>query len=78
VFARNIDRPHLDRRPNEQDAQQPIDDGAARPVALWQQLVAITQGGFKVPTAPGIFYDLLSFAIGFVCSIIPQWTHINL
>jgi hypothetical protein len=72
--------PQLDRRLDEHNPQQPIHDGAAAPpvACLWQQLVDITQSGFKVPTAPGIFFDLISFAMGIVCSIIPQWTHINL
>jgi len=72
--------PQLDRRLDEHNPQQPIHDGAAAPpvACLWQQLVDITQSGFKVPTAPGIFFDLISFAMGIVCSIVPQWTHINL
>ena len=83
MFIHNRNRQQADQRPDENDPNgQPIIDhhDAAAPlfVTVWQQLVCIMQSGFKVPTAPGIVYDLLSFMMGFVCSIVPQWTHINL
>eukprot|EP00598_Pedospumella_elongata_P008393 CAMPEP_0184984962 /NCGR_PEP_ID=MMETSP1098-20130426/13805_1 /TAXON_ID=89044 /ORGANISM="Spumella elongata, Strain CCAP 955/1" /LENGTH=381 /DNA_ID=CAMNT_0027509009 /DNA_START=99 /DNA_END=1244 /DNA_ORIENTATION=- len=48
---------------------------AARPAPLnaVQYLNQLGRDGFTIPTAPGIFLDVLSFFMGLIFSIVPSW-----
>ena len=48
---------------------------AARPAPLnaVQYLNQLCRDGFTIPTAPGVFLDILSFFMGLIFSIVPSW-----
>ena len=48
---------------------------AARPAPLnaVQYLNQLCRDGFTIPTAPGIFLDVVSFFMGLIFSIVPSW-----
>lgn len=48
------------------------------PLNAVQYLNQLCRDGFTIPTAPGIFLDVVSFFMGLVFSIVPSWAPFRL